>query len=165
MSDQSAIFVVITYDDEFNADEARIVLKRAQSDGLIELVETAVAVRDKSGKAHLTQDVDLEHQRKMAGHWLGIAAAVVTGVQPLILVGTAVGAIVGRLTDSGIKSGELKNVEKELRPGTSALFVLTHRTSNRDAVIERLRPLGGKVIQSDLPQEVADELDQLLTAP
>ena len=163
MTEQSVHFVVLAFDDEFKADESRIALKRAAGDGLIQLAETAVAVRDKTGKAHLTQDVDLQNQRKMQGHWVGIAAAVVTGVQPLILAGTAVGAIVGRLTDSGIKTGQLKDVEKALAPGTSALFILAHETRHRQAVIDRLRPFGGQLIESDLPSDVATELDELMT--
>lgn len=44
------------------------------------------------------QDIDLEGRRRMMGHWLGISAALVTGSQPLIFVGSAVGEMIGRLT-------------------------------------------------------------------
>ena len=96
---------------------------------------------------------------------MGIAAALATGVQPLIFVGTAVGEIVGRFTDTGIRTGELKQVGKELTPGTSALFVLAHEAVPRGALANRLQPLGGHVIRTTLDPDTAEELDQLLREP
>jgi uncharacterized membrane protein len=164
MSTQPSQLIAIGYDDRFKADEARLVLKRAEGEGLIELVETAVVVRGLDGKLQLTQDVDLANQRKMQGHWLGIAAAVATGVQPLILLGTAAGAIVGKLTDKGIGADVMKQIGKGLTPGTSALFVLARRTQHRDTVLERLRPLGGKVARSTLDPAAEQALSEALAS-
>ena len=60
--------VAAAFDDEYKADEARLVLRRAQGEGLVELVETAVVVRGRDGKLRLNQDVDLEAKRKIALH-------------------------------------------------------------------------------------------------
>lgn len=165
MSERQSHLVVIVYDDEYKADEARLILRRAQGEGLIELVETAVVVRAKDGKLGLYQDVDLVGKRKSQGHWLGIAAAVVTGVQPLILVGTATGALIGKLTDKGIKGGDLRDIGHDLTDGTSALLVLANRTDHRDAVAERLRPLGGKIAQTTLDPDAQAALAAALEEP
>lgn len=162
MSTQPIHLVAIAYDDEFKADEARIIVKRAHREGIIDILETAVIVHGRDGKKLLTQDVDLEGKRRMQGHWLGIAAAVTTGVMPLIFVGTAAGAVVGRLTDLGIRTDELREVGRLLTPGTSALFVLAHQAVQRGAVARRLQPLGGHVVQSTLSPATADELERLL---
>ncbi len=120
MSANRRHLAAVIFDDEYKADEARLILRRAAGEGLIELGETAVVVKASDGKTHLTQDIDLVEKRKMQGHWLGLVAAVATGVQPLIMVGTA------------------------------ALFVLAERTRHRDAIITRLQPLGGKVAYTNL---------------
>ncbi|HET9016935.1 MAG TPA: DUF1269 domain-containing protein [Thermomicrobiaceae bacterium] len=162
MSTQPIHFVAIAYDDEFKADEARIIVKRAHHEGIIDVLETAVVVHGRDGKKLLTQDVDLEGKRRTQGHWLGIAAAAATGVLPLIFVGTAAGAVIGRLTDLGIRTDDLKEVGRLLTPGTSALFVLAHQAVRRGAMARRLQPLGGHVVESTLSQATADELEQLL---
>lgn len=162
MSTQPIHLVAIAYDDEFKADEARIIVKRAHREGITEVLETAVIVHTRDGKKLLTQDVDLEARRRSAGHWLGIVAAVATGVMPLIFVGTAAGAVIGRLTDTGIRTDELKEVGRLLTPGTSALFVLGHQAVQRGAMARRLQPLGGHVVESTLSPATADELERLL---
>ncbi|HEU5424372.1 MAG TPA: DUF1269 domain-containing protein [Nitrolancea sp.] len=162
-STQRPIYLVaVAYDDEFKADEARILVKRAQREGISEVLETAVVVHDRDGKKLLTQDVDLEGKRRLQGHWLGIAAALATGVQPLIFVGTAAGEIIGRLTDTGIQTSDLRRVGKQLTPGTSALFVLAHEAVPRGALAKRLQPLGGRVIRTTLSPALNDELEWIL---
>lgn len=162
VSDKPIYLVAIAYDDEFKADEARILVRRAQREGISEILETAVVVHEPDGKKRLTQDVDLESDRRRQGHWLGIAAALATGIQPLIFVGTAAGEVFGRLTDTGIHTSELKEFGKQLRPGTSALFVLGRQAVQRGALAKRLAPLGGRVMQTTLSPATAEELDQIL---
>lgn len=162
MTETPIYLVAIAYDDEFKADEARILVRRAQYEGISDVVETAVVVLGRDGKKRLTQDIDLEAKSRTVGHWLGIAAALVTGIPPLIFVGTAVGEIVGRLTDTGILTSDLRGAAKQLQPGTSALFVLAHEAVPRGALAERLRHLGGHVMRTTLSPATSDELDQLL---
>lgn len=165
MTETPIYLVAIAYDDEFKADEARIIVRRAQREGISDVLETAVVVYGADGKKRLTQDVDLEGRRRSAGHWLGIAAALATGVPPLIFVGTAAGEIVGRLTDSGILTSDLKQAANELQPGTSALFVLAHEAVPRGALARRLSHLGGQIMRTTLSSATNDELDWILHAP
>jgi uncharacterized membrane protein len=162
MAETPIYLVAIAYDDEFKADEARIIVRRAQSEGIVDVLETAVVVHQQDGKKRLTQDVDLEGKRRWQGHWLGIAAALATGFPPMILVGTAAGELVGLLTDAGIRTGDLKHAGKELKPGTSALFVLAHEAVPRGTLARRLLPLGGHLMRTTLPSVTTDALEQLL---
>jgi uncharacterized membrane protein len=116
--------VIVAYDDEYKADEFRVALRRMQGEGLLQVDESAVSVRGLDGKIRLSQELDLTAERKNQGHWLGILAAVVTGVQPLILAGTAAGAVIGKLTDHGITTNIMKEIGQSLTPRTSALFIL-----------------------------------------
>lgn len=162
MAETPIHLIAIAYDDEFKADEARILVRRAQSEGIADVLETAVVVHDRNGKKRLTQDVDLEGTRRLQGHWLGIAAALATGIQPLIFVGTAAGELVGHVTDAGILTSDLKQAGKELCPGTSALFILAHQAVPRGVLAKRLIPLGGHVMRTTLSPSTTDELEQLL---
>jgi uncharacterized membrane protein len=150
--------VAVVFDDEYKADEARVALRRMQGEGLGLLDETAVVVQGLDGKVALNQDLDPVAKRKNQGHWLGILAALATGVQPLILAGTAAGAVVGKLTDHGISTRIMKDIGESLRPGTSALFILGRRTGGRDRIIERLRPFGGKIAHTSFSAEAEREL-------
>jgi uncharacterized membrane protein len=93
MSEDGNNLFAIAFDDEYKANEARLILRRAQGEGLIELVETAVVVKGRDGKARLSQDTDTEASGRTKGHWLGIAAAWVTGTVPFIMAGTDVGHV------------------------------------------------------------------------
>jgi uncharacterized membrane protein len=150
--------VAVVFDDEYLADEARVALRRMQGEGLLQLEESAVAVRGLDGKIRLDQDSDATAQRKNQGHWLGILAAVVTGVQPLILVGTAAGAVIGKLTDHGITNHIMNQIGESLTPGTSALFILGRSTGGRDPIIARLHAFGGRIAYTSFSAEAEREL-------
>ncbi|HMM41841.1 MAG TPA: DUF1269 domain-containing protein [Thermomicrobiales bacterium] len=162
MTETPIHLVAIAYDDEFKADEARILVRRAQSEGLADVLETAVVVHERNGRKRLTQDIDLEGKPRAAGPRIGISAPLATAVQPLIFVGTAAGEVVGRLTDTGILTSDLKGAAKELRPGTSALFVLAHEAVPRGALAKRLSHLGGQIMRTTLSPATNDELVWIL---
>lgn len=164
MAQQPSHLIAIVFDDEYKADEARVALRRMQGEGLIDIDESATVVCRIDTKVRLSQDVDLVANRKNIGHWIGIAAAMATGVQPMILLGTATGAIIGRLTDHGITDRVLKQIGQSLVPGTSALLLLVRQTFHRDQVIERLRPYNGTIVQTTLPAEAEAALQSALEA-
>jgi uncharacterized membrane protein len=109
-------------------------------------------------KSALNQDLDSVAKRRNQGHWLGILAALVTEVQPLILAGTAAGAVVGRLTDHGISTRIMKDIGEALTAGTSARFILGRHTGDRDRIVERLRRFGGKIAHTSFSAESEREL-------
>ncbi|HEY7066750.1 MAG TPA: DUF1269 domain-containing protein [Chloroflexota bacterium] len=160
--------VVWVYDDPYAANEARAAVLRLAGEGHLKLDETASAIRDADGKTHVYQDADVTSQRRNQGHWLGIAA-LLTGVQPLILLGTAAGAVAGRLTDHGITKQFMKEVDAALTPGSSALFVQGQREGDLnvlDPVIrERMRAFGGKPLRSTLPPELEQVLRRAVETP
>jgi uncharacterized membrane protein len=52
-------------------------------------------------------------------------------------------------------------VAERLQPGTSAVLALG-RATNREKVLEAIKPLGGHLIQSDVPPDVLQEIEQAL---
>jgi uncharacterized membrane protein len=160
---------VWVYDDPYRANEARAAVLRLAGEGYLHLDETAVAIKDADEKVRVYQDVDVTAQRRNQGHWLGIGAALLTGVQPLILLGTAAGAVVGKLTDHGITKDFMKEVDAALLPGTSALFVLGQREGDLnilDPVIKaQMDRFGGKLLRSNLPPDVEKLLKEAAESP
>ena len=157
--------LALVFDDLYKADEARAALLRMEGEGLLELDETAVIVNKDGEKMRISQDINIVSKRQQAGHMLGILAANLTGTMPFILAGTVAGRLIGRFTDNGVTNSFINQVKKELAPGTSALLLCARSDAERRAkVIERLRPFGPKLLQSNLPPELEQELEQALSA-
>lgn len=78
-----------------------------------------------------------------------------------LAVGAPSGAIAGSLSDIGINDKFMKEMGEELKPGTSALFVLV-RKSTPDRVLPELQELGGKVFTTSLSKEDERKLRETL---
>jgi uncharacterized membrane protein len=134
-------------------------------EGSLELDETAVIVKNKEGKLRVTQDVNVVSKDKHLGHVAGLVAAAVTGTMPFILAGTVAGTLIGRLTDHGITNKFIKNIGKELKNGTSVLVLVGRSDSaRRGAMIERLKQFDPRILESDLPDEIEQEINRKLQA-
>ncbi len=78
-----------------------------------------------------------------------------------LVLGLAGGALVGRLMHLGIDGKFVKDVEAEMKPGTSALFILTSK-ENPTAELAILRNYKGKVLQTTLDSEMEESLKKSL---
>jgi uncharacterized membrane protein len=167
MSESANNLFVMAFDDEYKADEARALFKRMAGEGLLTLDETAVVIVGIDGKARITEDDDVTSSRRMQGHFLGIVAAAITGVSPLIMVGTVAGQAVGRLTDHGITKRMMKPIADALTSGTSALLVLGHalHDGDRERIIERVRHFHPQIVQTSIPAELREQIESLLAQP
>lgn len=161
--------VVLVFDDPYKAHEARAAILRLTGEGYLQLDETAVAIKRDDGNVQVFQDVDVLAKRRDQGHWVGIAAALLTGVQPLILLGTGAGAAVDRFTDSGVTRQFIRRINGALLPGTSALFIQGDRTGDLNSLDpvfrERLLPFGGRILRTTIPDDVERLLQEAVAAP
>jgi uncharacterized membrane protein len=74
-----------------------------------------------------------------------------------VLIGAGMGAIFGKLADFGIDDNFIKDVSKQITPGTSALFLYV-KTSTTDRVLDRLSRYQPTLIRSSLSKEAEDQL-------
>ena len=138
---------VIGFDEPNQAEEVHSKLEKLQSEGLVDLADVAVAVKDETGKAKLHRAGNLWGK--------GVALQGFCGsLANLIYLNASVGAASGALADVGITDRFMKEVATVLLPSRSALFVLTRRpTSDKDRVLEELKGLGGKIFTTSLSHE------------
>jgi uncharacterized membrane protein len=165
MATQAGRLVAFAFDDPYKADEARAALNRMAGEGLLEIDETALIVKNADGKVRLSQDVNIVDQDKKVGHVAGLIAAAVTGTMPFILAGTVAGKLIGKLSDHGITNRFLDGLKQEVQPGTSALVLYGRsQPERRQQVIERLAVFRPKILESDVPPELEKAFDDAIAA-
>jgi len=155
---------VIQYDDMYKAEETRLILRKMQRDYLLDLEDAVVAVKDARGKVKLHQSVSLTAVGALRGSFWGTLIGLIF-LNPLLgfAVGAGAGAISGALTDVGIDDDFMKELASNLKPESSALFVLV-RSVTPDKVLEELTGTGGKILKTSLTHEDETKLQVALSA-
>ena len=154
--------IVMAFDTEDEAEKVREALVSGKKQGLIQIDDAAVVVKDASGKVHVKNQVS-------RGTWTATGVGGLLGLLigtiffPLggLVMGLAGGALVGRMMNLGVDGKFVKQVEEEIQPGTSALFILA---SNADptGALAILRQFEGRVIQTNLSSEAEESLRKAL---
>ncbi|MBD2316539.1 DUF1269 domain-containing protein [Phormidium tenue] len=154
--------IVIGFKDEFKADEVLIDLRKLELEYLIDLEDAAIVVRNKDGKVKVNQTQELVASGALNGGFWGLLIGLLF-FQPLLgILGAAVGALSGALTDVGIDDNFIQELGNTIESGTSAIFILV-RKSTPDRVLEDLSKFEGKVLQTSLSHEDEAKLQAALT--
>jgi uncharacterized membrane protein len=162
--------IVVAFPGEDTADQVLNKLQALQKEHLIDLEDACVVVRDRHGKVHVKQAVNLIGLEAASGGAFGALWGTLIGLlflNPLagLLTGAAVGAgagaLSGMLSDYGIDDDFIRSLGETLEPGTSALFILVRRVT-LDKVLPELRPFGGKMIHTSLSTEQEARLRRAL---
>jgi uncharacterized membrane protein len=140
--------VVIEFPTEAKAEEVRKKLLGLQKEYLIELGDAVIAVREPNGSVKLNQLVNTTAVGAVGGAFWGSLIGLIF-LNPLIgaAIGAASGALSGKLTDIGIDDSFMKQVGASLQSGNAALFLLIRKLTT-DKVLEAVRGVGGKVLQT-----------------
>jgi uncharacterized membrane protein len=157
--------VAISFDEESKAGEMMRVLRGLQESGDIELTDAVALASNDEGKVHVVETVD-GHVGASAGKgalWGVVVGALFAVPVVGLAVGAGAGAFAAKGADRGITKEFQKRVAERLQPGTSAVLLLGQAT-NREKALAAVAPLGGHVFQTDLPNDVLQELEQALAA-
>jgi uncharacterized membrane protein len=156
--------VAVIFNDETTAFEMRASLLRMQKQNLIELEDSVVVTRNLKGKIKLDQAMDLTTAGAVGGGFWGTLIGLLF-LNPLMgaAVGAAAGALSGRFTDIGVNDDVMRDIGKNMQPGTSALFVLVRRATT-DKVLDGLQAFvgKGKVFQTSLSKDDEASLREAL---
>jgi uncharacterized membrane protein len=149
---------VVGFDEPNQAEGVHLKLQKLQSEGLVDLADVAVAVKDETGKAKLHHSGNLLAEGAALPGFCGSLAN-------LVFLNATVGSASGALADVGITDRFMKELATVLIPSRSLLFVLTRRpTSDKDRVLEELKGLGGKIFMTSLSHEDEARLQAALNA-
>ena len=156
--------VVIGYDDQFKAQEVRLMLAKMQKDYLIDLEDAVVAVKDDKGKVKLHQAVNLTAAGAVGGGFWGSLIGLIF-LNPLLglAIGATAGGVSGALTDVGINDKFMKELAGQMNPGSSVLFILV-RKATPDKVLDEIKGTGGHVLKTSLSHDDEAKLQAALDA-
>lgn len=162
--------IAVSFDQKGQAADVLNNLLALQQEYLLDLEDAVVAVRDDDGKVKIKQAVDLTAAGALhGGLWGSLIGLILGGPLGMLLAGgttAAFGAIAGSLNDYGIDDQFIKRVGNELKPGTSALFILLRRVVE-DKVFDALKNQGiqGSIIKTSLSKDAENRLARILSAP
>jgi uncharacterized membrane protein len=152
-------FTVWKFEDPEGAAKAEAVLKSAQSEGLVKIVDHAVMSWPEGA-----DKPELEHKRddpKRAAGW-GALWGILGGALFMIpvagaVLGAGIGALAKATSGTGITKGDLERIRTEITPGTSALFMVTE-DANMDRLGERFHGRDAKLISTNLTEAERETL-------
>lgn len=155
--------VVIGYDEQFKAEEVRLMLWKMQKEYLLDLEDAVVAEKNDKGRVKLLQAQSLTAAGAMSGGFWGTLIGLIF-LNPLLgmAAGATAGAVSGALTDIGINDKFMKELAESLHPKSSALFVLVRRATP-DRVLDELKGTGGKILKTSLSHEDEARLQAALS--
>ena len=153
--------VVLGFDGIHTADEVLNKVRPMQKEHLIDLEDACVVERDKDGKVHIKQAVNLTALGAATGGVRGMLLGTLVGIlflNPLAgmaigaVAGASAGALSGRLVDLGIDDDFIKQLGKTIPVESSALFVLV-RSVTEDKVLPEIEPYKPRVLKTSLSNE------------
>jgi uncharacterized membrane protein len=153
--------IVLDFDGIHTADEVLNKLRSLQKEYLVDLEDACVVERDKEGKIHIKQAVNLTALGAARGGSSGAFWGMLVGLlflNPLagMAIGTAAGAAAGALSGSlaeyGINNDFVKKLGETIPADSSALFVLV-RNLTEDKVMAEIEPYKPRVLKTSLSNE------------
>ena len=163
--------VVFDFDGIHTADEVLNKLRALQKEYLIDLEDSCVVERDKAGKVHIKQAVNLTAVGAAAGGSRGALLGALVGIlflNPLAgmalgaIAGAGAGALSGSLADYGIRDDFIKKLSQTIPAGSSALFVL-FKSITEDKVLPEIEPYKPRVLKTSLSNEAEAKLKAALS--
>ena len=147
--------IVVAYPDRHRADEVLLALRKSERAHLVDLEDAAVVSKSTDGRVSLRQTHHLSSSGAIGGGFWGLLIGALF-LSPVLgaALGAATGALAGALADVGIDDAFMRELGEQLRPDSSALFLLVLRAGPGQIVAD-LAPYGGTVLRTTLAH--ADE--------
>ncbi len=162
--------VVLGFDGIHTADEVLNKARSMEKEHLIDLEDACVVEREKDGKVHIKQAINLTAMGAASGGTSGMLWGTLLGLlflNPLAgmaiggLAGAGAGALSGSLIDYGIDDKFVKKLGETIPVGSSALFVLV-KSVTEDKVLPELEPYKPRVLKTSLSNEAEAKLKTAL---
>ncbi len=154
--------IAIVYSDSDRAHDVLRATRGMAAGHLVDLDDAVVVTKDVDGAVRLHQSVNVTARGAIGGAFWGSLIGLLV-LNPLIglAAGVAAGAATGALTDYGISDRFMRDLASEMRPGTSAVFLLV-RQATADRLHAELARYGGTVLHTSLSADDEASLRRLL---
>jgi len=160
-----ATLVAIGYPDQSTAEQARQTVQQLEAELIIQADQVAAISRDPDGKYHVTTThggASASGGAAWGGFW-GLLFGLLFFVPFAgLALGAGFGALFGHLGEKGIDKAFQEQVRDQLKPGTSALFLVIEQATP-DKATAALEQYGGTVIKTSLSEEDTKKLQEALT--
>lgn len=149
--------IVIGYQDPVTAKRAYDQVLSLQKDLVVELRGLAIVSVDQDGKSHVDTPQNFVGTTAVSGALWGLLLGVLFFVPGLGLVGGALGALFGKLSQSGVDEKFRSQVRTMLEPGRSAVVIMASKLT-QDKFAAAMKPIGGDILKTSLSDEAEKEL-------
>lgn len=147
--------IAVAFKDPHKAEEVRLDLLRAHDDARY-LEEAVVLFVDRNGNIRLNHSTHFTLPLALGGGFLGtlVGLMILNPVFALAggIIGTGLGAVLGALKEVGIEEDFMQELSKDLKPGSSALFIIAD-PSRTEQIVNLLEPYKGKLLQTSLSHQ------------
>jgi uncharacterized membrane protein len=166
MRPREAHLWAIGYDDVGQAERTRAELTELAGAGqYLLLLDVAILTRTTDGSYTLNREPFPLTSNVLAGGTLGFLAGLALAAP---MTGAAIGALSGTAASTvanavGIEDAFIRDVERLMKPGVSALLVLDDQ-GDLEVILHAIRGLGGMVLKTNVDLERAKLIQKTLTA-
>jgi len=155
--------IIAAFNEEDRAEAVLEALKQLQKEGIINLINVAIMVKNEDGKVKLRETQDVDSKRgavfgAIAGGLIGLIggpAGVVVGAA----AGAATGGVAAHKIDMGFPNDTLKELQGTLTPGSSAILALIQHEWV-DRVMEELEKFDAALFRQAVKAEIAAQLGE-----
>jgi len=154
--------IAIGYDDETSALSAMDEVERLAQDLILQPDAVAAIIRNKEGKFRTITNQHAVGAGATWGMFWGLLFGMLFFVPIFgMALGAAFGAFGGKLAKNTIDAQFQEQVRSQVKPGTSALFLIIEQMTE-DKALEALSKFGGTIIKTSLSKEAEAELQKEL---
>jgi uncharacterized membrane protein len=150
------------YPDQEHANTILETLQKMHSASNITLVDAATVTKGPDGKIniHETKEVTTRKGAKRGAIVAGIFAVIYPpSLLASVAVGGGIGGLWGKMRDTGIKTGQMKEITENLQSGQVALIVLAEPASVPP--IERaMEGWGSYIVKHGFSEEESEQIHQ-----
>jgi uncharacterized membrane protein len=149
-----AELVVLAFQDEATAEQALAALQRLEDEGkVLTLRDWALVVRGEGESVRVVRSSDPPATSGRIAFAGGAMGAIIGGLLfvPVagLMVGTLIGATMGRRRETGVDPTFAQDLSAALDPGTAALFLYVV-ANDADRAIAGVKPFSPRVVRTSL---------------
>jgi len=161
--DKSVHLMAGVYADRERAKVILDMLESMHREGTITLVDAAMLTKNEKGK------LEVEETAELTGRDGARRGAIILGVVGLIyppsliatvIAGGGIGAIAGKLRDTGIKKGQMRDIAAKLDGDQAAVMALAESASVL-AIEQSLKGYEGELLTQELGPELSADVAAL----